>query len=268
MTASTYLFVPANRTDRIEKAIATEADEVIVDLEDAVGASEKDSARQDLAVLRPSRNLCVRINDESTPFFGADFAVITGLPWVKAVVVPKVNSAVQIQRVLEQLRPGVEVLALIETARGVRNADDIAESGVTKMLFGTADYASDLGASPSHDLYGYARGRLVVASAAAGLPAPIDGPTLEVGDNGQLRTDAELSRSLGMGGKLCIHPSQVPVVRAVFVSDVGAEDWARAVLDGYEANGGNVFVLDGQMIDAPVVTRARRLLDRQSSLKT
>jgi citrate lyase beta subunit len=265
VTASTYLFVPANRPDRVEKAIATGVDEVIVDLEDAVGESEKDVARQELAAMKPSRNLCVRINDESTSFFDADLEAIAGLSWVKAVVVPKVNNAVQVERVLERLEAGVKVLALIETAHGIRDADAIAESGAARLLFGTADYASDLDAPPNHKLYDYARARLVVASAAAGLRPPVDGPTLEVADDEKLRTDTEFSRSLGMGGKLCIHPRQVPIVRSAFESDNGAQDWARAILDGYEANDGNVFVLDGQMIDAPLVTRARRLLDHYSS---
>jgi citrate lyase subunit beta/citryl-CoA lyase len=89
----------------------------------------------------------------------------------------------------------------------------------------------------------------------------VDGPSLEVGDDEKLRTDAELSRSLGMGGKLCIHPRQVPIVSSIFALEAGEKDWARAVLDGYEFNEGNVFILDGQMIDAPLVTRARRLLE-------
>jgi citrate lyase beta subunit len=261
MTTSTYLFVPANRPDRVEKAIATGADEVIVDLEDAVGASEKDSARAHLATMHPSRTLCVRINDESTSLFDADLTTVASLSWVKAVIVPKVNSAAQVQRVLEHLGPGVEILALIETASGIREVDEIAQSGASRLLFGTADYAADLSASPSHGLFAYPRARLVVASAAAGLPSPVDGPSLDIGDDEKLRTEAELSRSLGMGGKLCIHPRQVPIVGSVFAPDVGERDWARAVIDGYEVNDGNVFVLDGEMIDAPLVTRARRFLE-------
>jgi citrate lyase subunit beta / citryl-CoA lyase len=264
MASSTYLFVPANRPDRVEKAIASGADEVIVDLEDAVGQSDKEAARAHLASLVPSRSLCVRINDESTPYFGDDLAAVASLPWVSAVVVPKVIDAAQVQRVLKCLRPGAEVLALIESARSIRDIDGIAESGAARLLFGIVDYASDLAATPSDELYGYARARLVVASAAAGLPAPVDGPTLEVGDDEKLRRDAELSCSLGMGGKLCIHPRQVPVVGFAFARDTDSLEWARAVLDGYTANGGNAFLLDGQMIDAPVVTRARGVISRQS----
>jgi citrate lyase subunit beta/citryl-CoA lyase len=155
----------------------------------------------------------------------------------------------------------VKILALIEAASGVRDADSIAESGASRLLFGTADYAEDLSTPASHDLYAYARARLVVASAAAGLPSPVDGPSLEVGDDEMLRADAELSRSLGMGGKLCIHPRQVPIVNSVFAASDKEEDWARAVLAGYKVNEGNVFVLDGQMIDAPLIARARRLLE-------
>jgi citrate lyase beta subunit len=262
MTSSTYLFVPANRSDRFEKAIASGADDVIIDLEDAVGEAEKDAARQNLTDFQPSRALCVRINDESTSFFDDDLATVTRLSWVKAVVLPKVTSAVQVQRVLAHLNPGVEILALIETASGVRDADDIARSGTSRLMFGTEDYAADLGALPSQDLFAYARARLVVASAATGLLSPVDGPTLEVDDDQKLRADAERSRSLGMGGRLCIHPKQVSIVNSVFASPEGERDWARAVLNGYAVNGGNVFILEGQMIDAPIVARARRLLDR------
>jgi citrate lyase subunit beta/citryl-CoA lyase len=261
VTPSTYLFVPANRLDRVEKAIATGADEVIVDLEDAVGTSEKDGARRELTSMQPSRSLCVRINDETTSFFDADMAAILALSWVKAVVVPKVDSASQVRRVLEQVGPDVGILALVETALGVRDADDIAASGAARLLFGTADYAAELGASPSRELYGYARARLVVASAAAGLTPPVDGPTLEIGDDERLQGDTELAKALGMGGKLCIHPNQVPVVARVFASVDRTRDWARAVLDGFAANDGNVFVLDGEMIDAPLVAQARRIHD-------
>jgi citrate lyase beta subunit len=259
--SSSYLFVPANRLDRVDKAIATGVDDVIVDLEDAVGESEKDSARRGLAELRPTRSLCVRINDESTAYFDADLKSLESFPWVKAVVVPKVNDAAQVLRVRDQVRPGVDVLALIETARGIRDVDEIAESGAARLLFGTADYATDVAASPHRELYAYARARLVVASAAAGLTPPVDGPTLEVGDDEQLLRDTELARALGMGGKFCIHPRQVPIVQSVFVSRTDSEVWARAVLEGYQGSGGNVFVYDGQMVDAPVIARARRVLE-------
>jgi citrate lyase subunit beta/citryl-CoA lyase len=262
MTSSTYLFVPANRPDRVEKAIATGVHEVIVDLEDAVGESEKGSARESLMALQPSRNVCVRINDESTDFFDADLAALASLSWVTAVVVPKVTTKSQMQRVLARVGPRVEVLALIETASGIRDVDAVAESGVSRLLFGTADYAADLSTAPSHDLFAYARARLVVASAAAGLPAPVDGPSLEIEEDEMLRADAQLSLSLGMGGKLCIHPRQVPIVNSVFAPSEFEMDWATAVLEGYDANEGNVFILDGQMIDTPMVTRARRLLEK------
>jgi len=260
VSTSTYLFVPANRLDRVEKAIATGSDEVIVDLEDAVGASEKDDARRGLAVLQPSRSLCVRINDESTPYFAADLAAVRALSWVSAVVVPKVNSGAEARRVIEELGPDVATLALVETARSVRDVDDIAASGVQRLLFGTADYSADLAASPSPALYAYARARMVVASAAAGLTAPVDGPTLEIGDDERLREESELAKSLGMGGKLCIHPNQVPGVARVFAAGDRTTEWAIAVLEGFAAHEGNVFVLDGEMIDAPLVAQARRTL--------
>jgi citrate lyase beta subunit len=212
--------------------------------------------------MRPTQSVCVRINDESTSSHNDDLAAVAGLPWVKSVILPKVSSAGQVQRVREKLDPRIEILALIETARGIREVDEIANSGAARLLFGTADYASELGTVPNPDLFQYPRARLVVASSAAGLNAPVDGPTLRVDDDENLRIDAELSRSLGMGGKLCIHPRQVPVVRSVFAVEAGEIDWARSVLAGYEASGGSVFVFEGQMIDAPVVARARRLIER------
>lgn len=261
-TAQTFLFVPATRPDQIEKALATTADVVIIDLEDAVRGEDKAQARQNLALLQPSRDACVRINDETTSYFMDDVALVAGCQWVSSVVLPKVHSAAQVERFRIVADNDVPLLALIESARGIVASEEIASSGVSRLLFGSVDYAAELSAEPNEYLFAYPRSRLVVASAAAGLAAPVDGPTLAIHDVDRLIEEATAAQLLGMGGKLCIHPKQVLVVGSIFRSSSSDEQWAREVLDAHEKSDDGVFVVNGEMVDAPVVARARRILGR------
>jgi citrate lyase subunit beta/citryl-CoA lyase len=260
ITPRSFLFVPATRLDRIEKAANSKAGEFIIDLEDAVAENEKEHARGSLAEINPSRQAYVRINDASTPFFDEDVAAVSELSWVKGIVVPKVASANDVLCVRGLISNKVAIVALLETAKGIVASEDVAESGVSQLMFGSADYAADIGAPPSDELNAYPRSRLVVASIAAGLAAPIDGATLEIRDEDRLRAETVVARSMGMGAKLCIHPDQVEVVNAIFGANASELEWANRVLDAFRANGGGVFELDGAMVDAPVVAQARRIL--------
>ncbi|MHB1486292.1 MAG: HpcH/HpaI aldolase/citrate lyase family protein [Acidimicrobiales bacterium] len=261
MTAAvSYLFVPATRPERIDKARRSAAQEVIVDLEDAVAADNKAAARQSLAGMPVGRPVHVRINARGTPHHEADLRAVAALASVSAVVLPKVESAEDVAAVTSALPTGLAVVALVETALGIVTADSIACSAVARIMFGSADYLADIGAPASREVLAYPRCRLVVASRAAGLPAPVDGPTLVTGDEGVVRAEAEEAKALGMGAKLCIHPAQVAVVNEVFAISGEERRWARSVLAAAEARGGGAFTFEGSMVDEPVLVRARQLL--------
>jgi citrate lyase subunit beta / citryl-CoA lyase len=155
------------------------------------------------------------------------------------------------------------LVALIETARGVRRLDAIcAAAGLARLAFGSIDLALDIDALESDETLLYARSELVFASRAAGLPAPIDGVTVEFRDAEVVAAAAARSSALGFGAKLCIHPAQVGPVNTAFAPDPVQLDWARRVLDAARASTAGTFVVDGRMIDRPLLLRAQRLLER------
>jgi citrate lyase subunit beta / citryl-CoA lyase len=258
--AASLLFVPATRPERVAKAQASGAHQVIVDLEDAVAPADKDAARAEVAALSVEGGCLVRINGPGTPFHDDDLAAIAGLGWVTGVVVPKVGSGDDLAAVSSRLPDGVALLPLIESAVAIRAVDDIADGGATRLLLGSADYSADLGVEPGAEVLAYPRSRLVVASAAAGLAPPVDGPALRLDDPAGLAAEAALARSLGFTGKLCIHPAQVGPVNDAFAPRPDEVAWARDLLEAAEAAGTGVFVHDGTMVDAPVLRRARRIL--------
>jgi citrate lyase subunit beta/citryl-CoA lyase len=259
--ARSYLFVPATRLDRISKALTLGADEIIVDLEDAVAGEEKATARYRLSTYEADRPVFVRVNAADTEYFDSDVSFCEDTEWVKGIVLPMVSSAFDVQRLMKRLTKHTNILALIETPRGVLAAEEIAASGVTRLLFGTADYCASLNTPASAELFAYPRTRLVLASALAGLPAPIDGPTLQIHRSDELVAQSQSARAVGMGGKLCIHPSQLQVVADVFGPSDAQRDWARRVLAAAVDREG-VFVLDGEMVDAPVLSRARWIAEQ------
>jgi citrate lyase subunit beta/citryl-CoA lyase len=258
-----YLFVPGDRPDRFDKALASGADAIVIDLEDAVAPERKAAARADVrrwVDTRPDERVLVRINDASTPWFDGDLALVceSGL---RAVMLPKVESPGQVDAAREAIDPSGSVVPLIETARGVRDVEAIAAaSGVSRLAFGTLDYAVDLGLS------GDARGliepasRIAIASRCAGIASPIAGVTTAIDDEARLRADVAFDRALGFGAKLCIHPRQVAAVRQAFAPTPEEIEWARRVLA--VAKSGGAAQVDGRMVDRPVVLRAQALLDR------
>jgi citrate lyase subunit beta/citryl-CoA lyase len=253
-----YLFVPGNRPDRYAKACATHADAVIVDLEDAVAPTEKRAAREALAAwLSPERPVVVRVNAADSEWFDDDLHACAS-DAVSAVVLPKAERAEDIARIAAVCgaRP---VLPLVETARGMWDVSSVAKApNVRSLLFGSLDYQSDLGSSDDDLLY--ARSRLVLASRAAGIDAPIDGITQSIDDAELLRRDCQRARQLGFAGKLCIHPKQVDIVNRCFSPSADDVAWAQRVVDAFARSSGNAALLDGKMIDRPVLVRAQAML--------
>jgi citrate lyase subunit beta/citryl-CoA lyase len=259
-SARSLLFVPGDRPERFAKAEASGAGLVVLDLEDAVAPEHKEVARGHVrAWLAEGHRCAVRINAVGTPWHEEDVEAVSGHGC--ALMVPMADSAEELRDLAG--RAGAELIALVETAVGVLEAPRIAGAeGVVRLALGTFDLAAELGVSPDdRDALAWSRGALVLASAAAGIAAPVDGVTGDVVDEERLRADVQYAVALGFAGKLCIHPRQVTVVEAELAPSEADVRWARSVLAGVEAAGGSaVVVVDGKMVDKPVVDRARRIL--------
>ncbi|MFA3875285.1 CoA ester lyase [Streptomyces sp. MMCC 100] len=259
-TAVSWLFVPASRPDRFAGAVGSGADAVVIDLEDAVAPGDKDRARAQLREGWPSDAgvpVVVRVNAAGTPQYAADLAVCRTLG-PAAVVLPKTESAEQVRAAAEAA--GTPVLPLVESARGLVELAGIAAApGAVRLLFGSVDLALDLGVSDDAAL-DTARADLVRWSVVAGLPAPVDGVTTAVREPETVAAAAARGRAWGFGGKLCVHPAQVPPVHAAFAPTEEELRWARRVLaaDAGGPDTGGAALVDGEMIDRPVVERARR----------
>ena len=263
--ARTYLFVPGTRPDRFGKALASGADAVILDLEDAVATDEKAAARAAIvswlfdAAPAAKARVVVRINDAQTAWFTDDLLALRHAG-ASSILLPKAESGEQVAATMSAL-PNAHVLALIESARGVAQVESVAASGASRLVFGTLDFALDLDIDITADASGlaYAAGRIAIASRVAGLPAPVAGVTPQIDDPARLLADLGLARSQGFGAKLCIHPSQVEPIHAAMRPSAAALEWARRVLAADAASPG-VARLDGRMVDRPVVLQAQRTI--------
>ncbi len=267
-SARSFLFVPANRPERFAKALASGADAVIIDLEDAVAPADKPAARGQLtdgfAQLNPAdrARLVVRLNALGTPFHDDDLIVLRQLAGdgLGGVMVPKAETVGGLRRVADAIGPACGLVPLIESVAGLDAADALASAPqVLRLAFGNLDFQADLGLACGPDEAELVPVRLavVLASRRAMLPAPVDGVTPGTQDTHQLQLDAARAHRGGFGGKLCIHPMQVAGVNAAFSPSAAQLEWAQRVLAAFEAAGGGVFSLDGRMVDAPVVRLAQ-----------
>jgi len=259
-----YLFVPGDRPDRFDKALASGADAVVVDLEDAVLPAAKAQARAAVAAWlqgTPQRaRVVVRINDDTTAHFADDLALLAHVGAV-AVMLAKAESAATVGR-LRAACPDLAVLPLVETARGMLAAQALAAApGVQRLVFGTIDYALDLGLGSDPVALDHGHATLALVSRAAGIAPPVAGVTTAIADEPLLRADMARARAHGFGAKLCIHPHQVAAVHAALAPTAEELAWARRVLQAAGANAGAVQ-LDGRMIDKPVIEHARRIAAR------
>lgn len=264
--ARTFLFVPASRPERIAKAIATDADVVVVDLEDAVAPSDKPAARAALAAwldANPGERVTVRVNAAGTAWHEDDLAACRH-PGIAGLLLPKAENAAQMTHTFEV--SGKPVLPIIETGAGLEALREIATApGCARLVFGKLDLAVELDlvpdeADPEELVFLPYRAMLVLASQRAGLPAPVDGVFTAIGDPTALARYAQRARRHGFGGVLLIHPTQVVPVTAAFMPSVADVAWARAVRAAADAAGGAAAVVEGRMIDAPVIARAERIL--------
>ncbi len=262
----TALFVPATRPERIPKALATGADVVIVDLEDAVAESQKLEARANLEAFladNPQARVLVRVNAATHAQHVEDLTVCARHASVAGVLLPKAESAAQVTRAAACGKP---IWPIVESARGLADLAEIAAAeGVERLSFGALDLGLDLGIASgtagAERILDQARYALLLQSRLAGLAAPLDSVFPDIKNLHGLAETTAAARDMGFGGLLCIHPSQVAVVHETLMPDAEELAWAQRVLAA-GASGEGVFVVDGQMVDAPVVGRARRLLQR------
>ncbi len=260
------LFVPGNRPERYAKALAAGADAVIIDLEDAVEPDAKDVARQHIeqfAQEHPEARFLVRCNAADTPWFEADMVLCKAHDGIIGVVLPKTESAAQPRRVHELT--GKPVIPIVESARGVMALESLAvEEGVERLAFGYLDLMLDTATRPdtagARLLLDHVRCRMLLSSAAAGIRAPIDGVHPDFRDTETVANIAAQVRDMGFAGVLCIHPAQVTAVHAAFAPSDAEREWAQRVVAEFERTGSAAFQVDGKMVDAPVIERARRIV--------
>ena len=268
-----YLFVPGDRPERFAKALASGADAVVLDLEDAVLPAAKAAAREAVSAFVEScperARLVLRINAEDSPWFAADCELLVFHPGL-SVMLPKAQG-VAVLHALQGLSPGLPVLPLVESAAGVLAAEALASApGVQRLVFGTLDYALDLGLEGELATtigLDFAASRIALASRAAGIAAPVAGVTPAIADELLLLAEWARARAHGFTAKLCIHPRQVAVVHQALAPTAEELAWARRVIQAAAAaaaagHAQGAVQLDGRMIDRPVIERARRLLAR------
>jgi citrate lyase subunit beta/citryl-CoA lyase len=290
------LAVPATRRKMVEKALASDADAVFLDLEDAVAPDSKAAARGDVvSVLEEldwhGRSALFRANALDTPYFYRDLIEVVEEAGnsLDAVLVPKVNRSEdlhavsmllsQLELAMELDRSKIKLEAQIESAEGLTNVDSIASatSRLEALHFGPGDFAASVSmpqtsigvmdewdeAYPDHRFH-YAMQRIVVAARAAGLRV-LDGPVADYRDEEGLRRSCLIARSLGFDGKWCIHPAQIGIVNEVFSPTQREVGWARKVVSAYEeanAEGSGSVSVDGHMVDAASIKLALNTLGR------
>jgi citrate lyase subunit beta/citryl-CoA lyase len=267
----TLLYVPGDRPDRVAKALATDADVVIVDLEDAVTPTHKDTARADAvrSLVAVQRAVQVRINHVATPWRSGDVAALAGLPTSVGVRVPKVESPEEV-RTLAQALPGRELHLLLESAVGVERAFTLAKAHdqVASIGLGESDLRSDLRLIDDAGL-AWARGRVVVAARAAGLPAPSMSVYPNVKDIAGLTESCLAGRALGFLGRAAVHPVQLGPIREAFLPRTEEVARARAVVErvgaAHSRGVGAIALEDGTFLDVAMVEQARAVIDLTDS---
>jgi citrate lyase subunit beta / citryl-CoA lyase len=257
-----YLFVPGDRPERFDKALAAGAHAVILDLEDAVLPERKEQARAAIAqwLAQTSARVFVRINPAGTPWHEEDCTLFESAA-LRGVMLPKAEDATQLARLARHLGDGQEVIPLVETVAGHFAADALARvPRVSRLAFGSFDFMADSGIQADGEELDPVRIHLVLVSRHAGLRPPIDGVSLAIDDAAQLERDVRRSRRFGMGAKLCIHPRQVPVVHVGFAPKPQEVDWARRVLEALASGPLGAIAVDGKLVDKPIALRAEAIL--------
>ena len=265
-----FLFVPGSNLRVIHKALASTADAVIIDLEDAVSVTEKEIARAQVVELLNSidcsRRVYVRINGWDTPWGEADLEA-TVATRSSGIVLPKAEDPVTVAEIAELLPAGFDFIPLVETAKGVLNAYAVATcSGrISRLAFGAVDFSLDIGVeySKTGAALLYARSHLVVVSQGAGLLSPVDTIYPDLQDLSGLAAELDRVHHLGMFGKLAIHPKQLDLIHAAFTPDTDEIAEAHEIVRVFEAaekEGVAAMKIHGKFIDYPVYRSAQKIV--------
>ena len=261
--ARSFLFVPGDRPERFGKALAAGADQVILDLEDAVAPARKEEARAAIAAWLPTapQPVLLRVNAAGSAGFAADLAICAHSN-VAGIMIPKAE-AVDALAEAHRAAPKAALLPLIESARGLRAAEALAAApGVVRLVFGSVDFQLDLGIPEEGAPLAMFRSELVYASRLGGAAPPVDGVTVALDNQAQLQSDTARARAFGFGGKLCIHPRQVEAVNAGFEPSEREIAWARRIMDAVASADSAAVAVDGELVDRPVILKAQSILGR------
>jgi len=251
-----WLLVNANLPETFDAAEASRADQIVLDIEDAVDPGRKEIARGFVVDwMKGGGSGWVRINDRTSDFWSGDVDTLVGLPGLAGVILAKAEAAAHVTETFDRLHGATPVIALVESALGIEEAASIARArGAYRLAFGSGDYRRDTGTSADDMAMAYPRSRLVVASRVGNLPGPIDGPT--VGKNHPvLREQGGVAVALGMTGKLCLDADQLPIINEVISPTRSDVAWARDFLADFEVRGR--VVRDGS--DLPRLGRAQKI---------
>jgi citrate lyase subunit beta/citryl-CoA lyase len=255
--ARSWLLVNAMKTELFDQSAMSRADSIILDIEDAVDPSQKDRARGHVVDwLSGGGKAWVRINDATSPFWADDLAGLRGTPGLLGVMLAKTESADQVTESFHRMDGKIPVIALVESALGIEEANNIAKAqGAFRLAFGSGDFRRDTGMAATAEAMAYPRAKLVVASRVGNLPGPIDGPT--VGTNHPiLREQTAVTVMMGMTGKLCLAIDQTAIINEVISPTPSDVAWATDFMSDFEANGR--VIRDGS--DLPRLGRAEKIM--------
>lgn len=269
---TSWLFTPAHQSRLTARAHERGADVVLLDLEDSVQVADKPAARAGLAevvncLAAHGARVAVRVNAGLSDLArDVEAAALSG---VEALMLLKVVDPGVLRLVAARMAPHQDLIALIETAEGLMNAAEIARTPRVKAIaFGTEDFSADLGISPTVETLSAPAQSLILAARAAGIEAlGLPASIADIADAEAFERHVQLGQRLGFDGVLCVHPSQVAIVNRVYPPSEAALIAARRLVAAYDAAGEGAILLDGKMIDPPVVARALRLLRRNQGHK-
>ena len=267
-----FIFLPGLKPELFPKAVASSADIVCIDLEDAIHPDDKETARERTLELLSSSpdhgnsEVVLRINSLRTTTGMRDLAAVIDAGAPLSLMLPKVGTADEVALVADHLDDaGLDTTlhVIIESAEGLENAAEIARSGsrLQSLFFGAVDYSSDIGAMNTWEAMLYARSRVVQAAAMAGLDA-IDVPWLVLDDDDGMKAEAEASKAVGFVGKGAIHPRQIPIIHDVFSPSTEEVEHARRIVEAFAKAGTGLVVIDGKLIEKPVLRAMERILER------
>jgi citrate lyase subunit beta/citryl-CoA lyase len=275
MMLRSLLFAPGNHSELIAKLPRSNPDGVVIDLEDAVPTNHKLEARviakesiQKLLATSPSCNIFLRTNAITSSWFANDLEVLSD--GITGLVLPKIESPQHLEQAQQSLKARgwehLRIIAGIETARGVAAVDHIHHPSLMALYFGAEDFIADVGGvrTPENLEVLYARSQVVLQAHIHGIRA-LDIIEADFRNDEAFRKSALQGRALGYAGKMCIHPNQVPIANEIFSVSQTEKERARALLEAYQEaliNNTGVFEFEGQMIDEPLLKRARMILGK------